>query len=115
MGLGSRTAGQHDTIGVQKNAVVAEEFHDFAVNQAVLTVDGYPGRVTAVLDGPHPGTEAYEVTLDGGLGGGLYTTGQLSPLVGTTAVVEHTGEAHLASDDYLELADILVSRPDIAN
>lgn len=108
--LGKRHATAHETIGVQKHAVVAEEFYDFSVHQAVLTCDGYPGVVTAVHHGPHPGTEAYEVTLDGGLGGGLYTTGQLSPLVATVAAVEHT-----ADQDYPELRDILVQRPDIAD
>jgi hypothetical protein len=114
MGLGNRHAHQHETVGVQKNAVIAAEFADFAVHQAVQTCDGYPGVVTAVLDGPHPGTEAYEVTLDNGMGGGLYSTGQLTPLVGTTAERHTGGELHTADADYPELRDILVQRPDIA-
>lgn len=109
MGLGSRNAATHETIGVQKHAVVSEEFADFRTGQHVMTVDGYPGVVTAVLDGPFPGTEAYDVTLDNEMGGGMYTTGQLSPLEHTTASTEHT-----ADQDYPELAEILTQRPDIA-
>lgn len=109
MGLGSRNAQRHDTVAVQKSAVVSEDFADFSKGQSVMTVDGYPGVVTAVLDGPYPGTEAYDVKLDNGMGGGLYVSGQLSPLVHTTAA-----GAHLASEDYPELGDILHRRPDIA-
>lgn len=109
MGLGIRQAGLHDTARSRKVAVVSEDYADFAVGQHVMTCDGFPGIVAAVEDGPHPGTEAYLVTLDGGLGGGEYRTAQLSPIDGVTASGTHT-----AVEDYPELADILVSRPDIA-
>lgn len=112
MGLGSRTASGHDTEGARKHAVVSEDYADFKVNERVMTVDGYPGVVTAVLDGPFPGTEAYDVTLDNGMGGGMYVTSQLSSASSsTTAAGTHEG---LASESYPELGDILFSRPDIA-
>lgn len=111
MGLGDRHAVRHETVGWQKHAVVSADYADFAVEQRVMTRDGFPGIVTAVLDGPYPGTEAYDVTLDNGMGGGMYTTSQLQPIGGTTASHEHEG---LASADYPELGSILHDRPDIA-
>lgn len=109
MGLGNRNARVHETVGFQKNAVVSEDYADFRVDQQVMTVDGFPGVVAAVHDGPYPGTESYDVTLNGGLGGGEYTASQLSSIEGTTASMEG-----VASLDYPELGDILVQRPDIA-
>lgn len=114
MSLGRRQARQHETGGIHKNAVDSSVFADFRENDRVMTVDGYPGIVTAVLDGPYPGTESYDVVLDGGLGGGEYTAGQLSPINGTTA--SHEREAvgqHMAHDDYPELGSILYDRPPI--
>lgn len=109
MSLGNRNARRHETVGFQKNAVNSEDYADFRVDQSVMTVDGFPGVVTAVLDGPAPGTEAYDVTLNDGLGGGQYTASQLRLLDHTVASTEHT-----AQDDYPELGDILSRRPDIA-
>lgn len=101
---------QHETLGVQILAGVrSEDYWDFQPEQRVMTIDGIPGVVTAVLDGPVPGTEAYQVTLDGGMGGGSYTASQLSPASATTASVAGTAAA-----DYPELGSILVERPDPA-
>lgn len=108
MSVGRRMA-RHETIGVQKNAVVSEDWADFKVGQHVMTIDGFPGHVASIEDGPFPGTEAYRVTLDNDLGGGLYSTGQLSSMPSTTASGEHS-----AANDYPELSEILVQRPDIA-
>jgi hypothetical protein len=55
------------------------------------------------------GAEGYEVTLDDGMGGGLYTSSQLAPAPETTASLQETAAA-----DYPELEDILQTRPDIA-
>ena len=109
MGLGSRTARQHETSGFRKQAVVSEDFADFKVREAVMTVDGYPGVVEAVLDGPFPVTESYVVRLANGLCGGEYQAGQLTPL----GLVQGSHE-NLASRDYPELSEILYNRPDIA-
>jgi hypothetical protein len=109
MGLGGRNAQRHDTIGVQKVAgVISADYWDFHVGQRVMTVDGAPGKVASVEDGPFPGTETYVVELENGMGGGEYRTGQLTAMqsVGTT---EHTADV-----DYPELGDILTRRPDIA-
>jgi hypothetical protein len=108
MSLGARNARRHETAGVQKLAVIAEDFADFTVGQRVMTSDGFAGRVAAVEDGPFPGTEAYRVELDNDMGGGLYRTSDLSDLRETTA------ELHTAENDYPELGDILSRRPDIA-
>jgi hypothetical protein len=109
MGLGARNAHRHDTVGVQKHAVVSADYADFRVGQRVMTVDGLPGTVAAIDDGPYPGTESYRIELDNGLGGGAYRTADLRELRGHTA-----GEHHQAADDYPELGDILSRRPDIA-
>jgi hypothetical protein len=108
VGLGNRQA-KHETIA-SKTAVVSEDFADFKVGQHVMTTDGFPGVIASIEDGPYPGTESYLVTLDNGMGGGEYRTGQLTAAQTTTAV-NHEG---LASQDYPELADILFDRPDIA-
>lgn len=109
MGLGNRSARQHETVAVRKAAVVSEDFADFNVGQRVMTVDGFPGVVGTIEDGPYPGTEAYRVTLDNGMGGGLYRTSDLQTMNQTTA-----SEHHTADQDYPELGDILTQRPDIA-
>lgn len=107
MGLGNRNARQHDTLAAQ--AVVSADYADFTEGQRVRTVDGITGTVAAIEDGPYPGTESYRVELDKGLGGGLYSSGQLAAVEPVIATHEH-----MASDDYPELGDILTRRPDIA-
>ena len=109
MKLGSK-ATSHETLNAQRYAVRSEDYADFTVDQHVMTVDGFPGTVTAVLDGPFPGTEAYRVSLDNDMGGGDYRTGDLTPMAGTTAA-----GLHQAAEDYPELGDILTQRPDIAD
>lgn len=114
MGLGRRHARQHETAGFQKNAMDSTVFWEYKPQQQVMTVDGFPGVVTAVYDGPVPGYEEYQVTLDNGLGGGSYTASQLSSLAGTTASHDHEATGlHLASDDYPEMGSILFERPPI--
>lgn len=99
----------HQTLGVQRLAVHAEDYWEYKPEQRVQTTDGLPGTVKAVLDGPYPGTEEYQVELDKGLGGGAYTASQLRPAAATTAAMEQTAAA-----DYPELSSILVERPDPA-
>lgn len=108
MSLGSRTA-RHDTEASRRHAVVSEQYYDFQPNQRVITLDGIPGIVTAVWDGPVPGNEEYEVTLDRGMGGGAYTASQLTATEQTTA-----SEHRQANQDYPELGTILSDRPDPA-
>lgn len=113
MGLGNRTA-KHDTAQVQKVAVDSTLWWEYKPEQRVMTIDGIAGTVTAVLDGPHPGSEAYEVRLDNGMGGGQYTASQLSRASTTTASHEHEATGlHLAHEDYPELGSILYDRPPI--
>jgi hypothetical protein len=99
-----RTARQHTTLQATAG-VNSEDYFDFRPKQRVMTADGYPGRVEAVHDGPHAGSEAYEVVLDGGMGGGLYASSQLHALA---------DDAHTAAGDYPELEDVLSARPDPA-
>lgn len=99
----------HQTLGVQRLAVHSEDWWDYKPEQRVETTDGLPGTVKAVLDGPYPGTEEYQVELDKGMGGGAYTASQLRPASAATASLEQTAAA-----DYPELAQILTERPDPA-
>ncbi|MFJ4902881.1 hypothetical protein [Streptomyces sp. NPDC088727] len=99
----------HQTLGVQRLAVHSEDYAEFKQGQAVQTTDGLPGLITAILDGPYPGTEEYRVKLDRGMGGGAYTASQLRPTTATTASMEQTAAA-----DYPELSEVLVERPDPA-
>ena len=100
---------KHATITVE--SMDTSVYWEFQPQQHVKTIDGVLGVVTAVNDGPFPGSESYSVTLDNGMGGGEYTASQLSPVQAqqTTA-----SEFHLASDDYPELGSILFDRPNIA-
>lgn len=99
----------HQTLGVQRLAVHSEDYWEYKPEQRVQTSDGLPGTVKAVLDGPYPGSEEYQVELDKGMGGGAYTASQLRPAAATTAAMEQTAAA-----DYPELSQILVERPDPA-
>lgn len=110
---------RHQTAAHQHLAGLDPEvFSAFKVGQRVMTRDGLPGVVEAVLDGPYPSTEAYEVVLDGGMGGGTYGPSDLTSMgekISATASLDDEDEegstAHVASEDYPELADILVRRP----
>jgi hypothetical protein len=99
-----RDARRHETVRAEAG-VQSEVYRDFKPGERVNTADGYPGRITAVNDGPYPGSEAYEVTLDGGMGGGTYTAGQLKKMA---------DEEYTAAKDYEELRDVLRDRPDPA-
>lgn len=101
--------------------VAAEELTDFKTGDHVMTVDGFPGQVTAVNYGPYPGTETYQVELDRGMGGGDYNPGQLSQYRSSTASVVEAYDVtssipveattdHTANIDYPELEDILTTR-----
>jgi len=81
--------------------------YDYGIRSRVMTCDGHPGTVLAVAEGPFPGTESYEVQLDGGLGGGQYLPGQLQPLAAGHA-------PGTAAADYPELAQVLAEHPDPA-
>jgi hypothetical protein len=102
MGLGNRNARRHGSNDSQS------AYWQFKPGQRVMTVDGFAGVVASVEDGPHAGNEHYIVNLDSGMGGGAYQPGQL------TALRQETAEHHTAGDDYPELSQILMERPDIA-
>lgn len=118
MSVSDRTPLQrHDTTASQKVAGVdAAVYRDFQPGQRVMTRDGLAGVVQAVLDGPYPSTETYEVVLDGGMGGGSYGTSDLTAIgqsIQPTASASFDAPEvhHVASEDYPELSDILVERP----
>jgi hypothetical protein len=66
---------RHSTRLSQVNGDGAAPGQDFRAGQSVMTSDGLPGRVTAVSEGPFPGSAEYRVTLDGGMGQGTYAPG----------------------------------------
>jgi 8-oxo-dGTP pyrophosphatase MutT (NUDIX family) len=118
---GFRKSAFHDTRVMQKNAAFAEEMTDFREGDRVMTVDGFPGKVTAVLYGPYQGTESYQVELDNDMGGGDYATGQLKPLTQrvsslveavdyTSSIPAEAVTSHTADTDYPELETILTDR-----
>lgn len=76
----------HDTEASRRQAGVDPTIYwDFQPGQRVRVVEGFTGIVDRVEDGPHPGSEAYIVILDDGLGGGEYRSGELRPLSERTA------------------------------
>lgn len=133
--------------------VDSEEYYAFPVGARVMTIEGFPGTVTAVEGGAEAGEEQYLVTLDAEMGGGEYSSSELTSLdaaqveaktAAVTAAIplqcsgcgetyftdgeghgcegslhDHWTEAsqveatgpHVASEDYPELAEILVQRP----
>lgn len=103
-----RDARRHATVASQQHQAGTEIYWEYRPNQAVMTIDG-PGRVTAVHDGPFPGSETYEVALNGGLGGGTYSASQIVSGARTEASTTHT-----AAEDYPELGNLLHERPDPA-
>lgn len=108
MGLGNRHARRHDTTASRiAGGVEPRSDWDFQPGDKVMTSDGFPGHVTAVNDGPYGSPASYEVELFDGLGGGEYSSGQLSAHSG----IQNKGSA---VESYPELGNILVDRPDPA-
>lgn len=112
MTLGRRNASKHDTLGVQHATGYHNSPNEYEVGQEVVTIDGFPGKVIRVEDADLRGNENYHVELNDGLGGGEYSTSQLRPMTSSKTIEAVAG--NLASDDYAELTEILVERPDIA-
>jgi hypothetical protein len=100
-----RNAKKHQGSGVE-----SQDYWAFNPGQHVMTREGFAGIVTTVEDGPYPGVENYVVALDNGLGGGDYSSSELTAIPGSVASVSESG-AHSASDDYPELSSILRERP----
>lgn len=97
----------------RRHAMDNDQYWDHRPGDPVMTVDGYPGTVVEVSDGPVPGNEDYLVELHNGLGGGHYSSGQLSALThARTASGHEAAGLHVASEDYPELGEILFERPD---
>lgn len=105
---------KHDTEGVRKHAVDTSLWWEFKPGQRVRTNEGLLGTVTAVEDGPFAGNEHYLVELDGGMGGGEYSSSELMATTERTAS-KQSAELHVASDDYPVLSDILEKRLPLEN
>ncbi len=69
------------------SGVTSHDYWEFQPGQRVKVVEGFLGVVVDVEDGPHPGSEQYLVSLDDGMGGGNYSSSEL------TAASEVTVEA----------------------
>lgn len=95
-------------MNLRREAIHSEDYWEFQPGEHVMTVDGYPGVITLVEDGPMAGAENYVVTLDKGLGGGNYSASMLAKMpTGRSAA-----GIHLATDDYPELGTVIDDRPD---
>lgn len=92
--------------------VISSDYWDFQPGERVMTIDGLPGVVDEVQDGPVAGNENYIVTLDHGMGGGNYSSSMLAPLRQATAAEVTATGIHLAAEDYPELGTIVQDRPD---
>ena len=111
MGLGRRNARKHDTNGVRvQSSMDVEPVTGYQVGQKVVTLDGFPGTIVRIEDADLRGNDNFHVILDNGLGGGEYSSSQINPVTASKSQFL----AHLASEDYPELEEILVERPDIA-
>lgn len=104
-----RRNARHETVASARHALTEQQYWEYQPGARVMTVDG-PGRVEAVHSGPFAGAEDYQIALEGGLGGGTYSTGQITALLSSQAAGEHT-----AAEDYPELGTVLQDRPDPAS
>jgi 8-oxo-dGTP pyrophosphatase MutT (NUDIX family) len=85
-----------------------EDYWEYQPGERVMTIDGFPGVVELVEDGPIAGAENYLVKLDNGMGGGNYSASMLAKMPTSRAAAG----VHLATEDYPELGSILDERPD---
>ena len=132
MSISQRRAAltHHDTEAARRVAGVDPTiFWAYKPGDRVLSREGLLGTVQDVLDGPNAGDNIYIVALDAGMGGGEYGENEISPAPGSRVAVRSFGEPdedlepreavgdqpHVASEDYPELAHILVDRPPLAH
>jgi 8-oxo-dGTP pyrophosphatase MutT (NUDIX family) len=95
-------------MNLRREAITSETYWDFQPGERVMTVDGYPGVVDEVQDGPIANAENYVVTLDHGMGGGNYSASMLTKMPTSRSAAG----VHLATDDYPELGTVIDDRPD---
>lgn len=95
-------------MNLRREAITNSDYWEFQPGERVMTIDGYPGVVELVEDGPIAGSENYVVTLDNGLGGGNYSASMLAKMPTSRSAAG----IHLATDDYPELGTVIDDRPD---
>lgn len=82
-----------------------DSLYELHPGQRVQTKEGYPGKVNSVEHAPGGGTQ-YDVTLDGGKGGGQYDFSELTPIKASVSK-----DADRADKFYPELGDLLHRKP----
>lgn len=95
-------------MNLRREAIASSDYWEFQPGERVMTIDGYPGVVELVEDGPIAGAENYVVKLDNGLGGGNYSASMLTKMPTSRSAAG----IHLATDDYPELGTVIEDRPD---
>jgi hypothetical protein len=95
-------------MNLRREAIASSDYWEFQPGERVMTIDGIPGTVDLVEDGPIAGAENYVVTLDRGLGGGNYSASMLAKMPTSRSAAG----VHLATDDYPELGTVIDDRPD---
>ncbi len=112
-----RRASRHQTVASsQHEAVRTEDYWICHPDASVMTIDGL-GKVTAVHDGPFPGSEEYEIALHGGKGGGRYTSSQITAVLPSQSLA-HATEAttkHTAGDDSVASLHPRATRQDVTD
>jgi len=95
-------------MNLRRTAIASSDYWEFQPGEHVMTIDGFPGVIELVEDGPMAGAENYVIKLDNDLGGGNYSASMLTRMPTSRSAAG----IHLATDDYPELGTVIDDRPD---